>query len=304
MTRPGGLVRFVRAHDGALRLLAGGVVISFSAVFVKLVPIGPTATGVYRNLFGGLALLLIVLVRRKSLWRGPGPLGWASLAGVLFAVDIYCWHRSILYIGPGLATIIGNFQVFVLAFVGVMIFREKASWRFFVSIPVAVLGLFLLVGIDWRTLDASYRVGVGFGLLTALSYAGYLLTLRYSGRAAVRLDTTALLALVSLITALLLVPVALRQGESLHIPDGNTWLVLVSYGVLCQALGWIIILGALARVDASRAGLLLLVQPTLTFVWDILFFQRPTSLVEVAGALLTLGAIYLGSVRGRESESK
>jgi hypothetical protein len=29
----------------------------------------------------------------------------------------------------------------------------------------------------------------------------------------------------------------------------------------------------------------------------MLFFQRPTSLVEGLGALLALGAIYLGSVR-------
>ncbi len=128
---------FPGERAGILRVLAGGVLISFSAVFVKLAHVGPTASGVYRNLFGGLALLVVLSVRRESLWRGAGPLIWATLAGSLFAADILFWHRSILYIGPGLATIIGNFQVFVLAFVGIIVFREKASWRFVISIPLA-----------------------------------------------------------------------------------------------------------------------------------------------------------------------
>jgi drug/metabolite transporter (DMT)-like permease len=288
---------------GLLQMVVGGFLISFSAVFVKLSHTGPTATGVYRNLFGGITLLLIVFIRRDPLWRGARPMLWAVLAGVIFAVDILCWHRSILYIGPGLATIIGNFQVFVLAFVGVAIFHERPSWRFFVSIPLAVLGLFLLVGVDWSALDTSYRLGVLLGLATAVAYSAYILTLRYSQRSAVRLSGTANLAVISLVTALLLSIAAAGEGESLRIPDRQTGLVLVTYGVVCGALGWIVISSALPRVDASRVGLLLLVQPTLTFIWDILFFHRPTTVVEIAGALIALGAIYLGTTGRRPKSS-
>ena len=77
----------------------------------------------------------------------------------------------------------------------------------------------------------------------------------------------------------------------------NTALVLVAYGVLCQALGWIIISRNFHRVDASRAALILLLQPALTFAWDILFFDRKTSGLELAGALIAISAIYLGAVR-------
>jgi drug/metabolite transporter (DMT)-like permease len=50
-------------------------------------------------------------------------------------------------------------------------------------------------------------------------------------------------------------------------------------------------------VEASRAGLLLLLQPALTFVWDVLFFGRPTTAPEALGAALAIGAIYMGSAR-------
>ena len=227
------------------------------------------------------------------------PFSWALLAAVLFAADIWFWHRSIIYVGPGLATIMGNFQVFILATTGLLVFGERANWRFYVSIPLAFLGLFLLVGVDWSNLDASYRLGVMYGLLTAVCYAGYLLTLRYAQRSAVRLSATSNLALISLISAGLLALTVKLEGGSMRIPDAQTWGVLIAYGVLCQAMGWIIISRALRRVDASVAGLVLLLQPTLTFVWDVLFFQRPTALIEVIGATIALGAIYLGNTGRR-----
>ncbi len=42
----------------------------------------------------------------------------------------------------------------------------------------------------------------------------------------------------------------------------------------------------------------LLLQPTLSFAWDVLFFARGLTLQELAGAVIMLGAIYLGSKQG------
>jgi drug/metabolite transporter (DMT)-like permease len=289
-------VRGAIAHP-ELQIVAGSVLISFSAVFVKLAHTGPTASGVYRNLFGALALLVLVAVRRDRVWNGMRRLRWALIAGVCFAADIYFWHRSILHVGPGLATILGNFQVFFLAAVGILVFRERATWRFLSAVPLAVLGLFLLVGLHWGDFDASYRRGVLYGLLTAISYALYLLSLRGARRERERVSAVANLAVVSALTALLLAAAARAGGESLRIPDARSALVLVAYGVLCQALGWILISRTFHLVEASRASLILLLQPALTFLWDVVFFARPTTALEAGGALLAITAIYMGSVR-------
>lgn len=280
-------------------LVVGSALISLSAVFVRLADVGPSVSGFYRNLFGAAALFGVVALRRETLWRGWMPLGFAILAAVFFAADIFFWHRSIHYVGPGLATIMGNCQVFVLAAVGVWVFREQVTWKFVVAVPLAVLGLLLLVGQDWMELDSTYRAGVIFGVLTAVTYAGYLLTLRRAQRDAVRLSAPANLAVVTLLTAAILLPVAYADAGSLRVPNVRTWVILVTYGVVCQGTAWSIITRALRTVDASRAGLLLLLQPTLTFVWDILLFQRPTTWIEACGATLALCAIYLGSARRR-----
>jgi drug/metabolite transporter (DMT)-like permease len=286
-----------RLHRAELEIVVGSFLISFSGVFVKIADVGPTAAGVYRNLFGAIALLAIALARRDRFWKGWRNQWWVILGAIAFAADIYFWHRSIHDVGPGLATILGNFQVFFMAAAGILVFHEPATLRFLLSVPIAVTGLFLLVGLNWSDFDATYRRGVLFGLITAASYAAYLLCLRGARRERDRLSAPANLTWVSGLTAAILLVTALAGGESMRIPDARAFMVLVAYGVLCQALGWIIISRNFQRVPASRVALILLLQPALTFVWDMVFFDRATTGTELAGALLAIGAIYLGAVR-------
>ncbi|MGH8335846.1 MAG: EamA family transporter, partial [Gammaproteobacteria bacterium] len=62
-------------------------------------------------------------------------------------------------------------------------------------------------------------------------------------------------------------------------------------------LGWVLISSSIHKVRASQVGLILLLQPVCAFAWDVLFFGRRFTAVEIAGAVLALAAIYLGSVR-------
>jgi drug/metabolite transporter (DMT)-like permease len=55
------------------------------------------------------------------------------------------------------------------------------------------------------------------------------------------------------------------------------------------------IASSLSEVTTVEAGLALLLQPTLSFVWDVVFFNRPMTATELAGAGIVLVAIYLGS---------
>lgn len=286
-----------RSAAGLLQVAAGAVMISFAAVWVRLVDVGPTAAGVYRMLVGAVVLLPLALLRRERLWAGWRAFGFVAAAAGCFTLDLVFWHKSILLVGPGLATILANFQVFLLAAFGFVVLRERLHWRFAIAVPAALLGLFLLVGVNWRALADDYRAGVVFGLLTALSYGTYLLVLRASQARPSRLEPLPNLMAICWVTTILLVLVAVAEGESLRVPSPATGGILLLYGVTAQVLGWLLISRGIAQVEAGRAGLMLLLQPSLAFVWDILFFHRPTAATDVAGAVLALGAIYLGTLR-------
>ncbi|MCZ6560988.1 MAG: DMT family transporter [Gammaproteobacteria bacterium] len=286
---------FDKHHSSAtLRLLTGAVFISFSAVFVRLLSVPPTVSAFYRLLFGGGFLLLYVLVTKRSLFKGLTGLLAIVLAAAFFAADLWTWHRSIIYVGPGLATMLASFQVFFLALAGVLFFGERLRWQLMVGVPLALTGLGMIVGFDWQSLSEQYRTGIWLGLLTAVFYASYILSLRRTRTDGKQRSAVADLALVSLISAALLGVVTTTSGDSMALSWPGEIGILLAYALVAQVLGWLLIAHSLNQVPASRVGLILLLQPLLAFVWDVLFFSRSITPVELAGAILTLLGIYLG----------
>jgi drug/metabolite transporter (DMT)-like permease len=270
--------------------------ISFAPVFVRLTPVSPTDSAFYRTLFGGLMLAIWVFAARAPVERRSGfALAALIAAGVLFAADLAAWHRSIWYVGPGLATLLGNFQVFLLAFVGILFFREKARWELLLAIPMAVFGLGLIVGFEWDALAEDYRWGIIFGLLTAVFYAAYILALRRARAESPAGSIASDLMIVSLVAAGFLFAGAGLGGEPVALPDPRSAWMLVAYALVAQVVGWLLISGSLPHVPASRVGLILLLQPILAFIWDVLIFSRAFGPREITGAALAIIAIGLGS---------
>jgi drug/metabolite transporter (DMT)-like permease len=278
-----------------LRLFAGAALISLSPVWVKLVDVSPTTSGFYRVFFGGIAISLYLLLSRKQLQFSKRVWQILVLAAVFFALDLWFWHRSIIFVGPGLSTLLANFQVFILMLAGVLALRQRPSGLQIVAVPLALFGLAMIVGFDWRDLPPDYRMGVIYGLLTALVYAGYLLTMRFVRKDVASGMPTREIAVVSVAAAIMLGISAVAEGQSLVIPSMSDAGWLLAYGVLSHSLGYILIVSSLPQVSTTEAGLALLLQPTLSFVWDVLFFARPMTPAELSGAAIALIAIYLGS---------
>jgi drug/metabolite transporter (DMT)-like permease len=294
-------------HKGEIKQLTlfsltfGAVLISFSGVWVKVANVAPNVSAFYRVFIGGVTLLAAALYRRELRWPGARHLLLSLLCGLLLALDLWLYHYSIRYIGPGLGTILPNFQVFILAAAGILILKEPVRLMYLISLLLAVVGLFMIVGINWSYLEPSYRMGIIYGLAAAVCYAGFLLSLRKLQAAQMGTSFFYVLMLVSLTTAAFLgADVVFRRG-SLQVPDIQSLLALAALGLLSHTVGWILITNALPKMRASLSGLILLLQPALAFVWDVLFFQRPTTPVNWLGVTIALIAIYMGMARQTEN---
>ena len=93
---------------------------------------------------------------------------------------------------------------------------------------------------------------------------------------------------------------ALLNGESLAIVDGQTLLMLVIYGVMVQFVGWLMVNRSIGFISLGLAGLILLLEPVITYFVDVVFLHKPSSAVQIGGALLTVVAVYIGSLRPPE----
>lgn len=279
-----------------VQLITGGILISFSSVFVKLVHVGPTSAMFYRFFFGALALFIAALIRKNSLFQDFKSLCYAGLAGFLFSLDLFFWHRSILFVGPGLATILANFQVFILTLTGLIFLGERLRVLFIFSVIMAFFGLILLVGFDFQSMDKFFQLGIIYGLLTACFYSCVTLTIQKSQRLSARLGPVSNMVWLCLFGSVFGSFGVMTTGETFNIPDIESLIYLVAYGVVCSGIGWYFITKGLPRVSVSLAGLSLTIQPTFSFLWDVLFFAKPVTFQNLLGAVITIFAIYLGAV--------
>ena len=224
-------------HKGEIKQLTlfsltfGAVLISFSGVWVKVANVAPNVSAFYRVFIGGVTLLAAALYRRELRWPGARHLLLSLLCGLLLALDLWLYHYSIRYIGPGLGTILPNFQVFILAAAGILILKEPVRLIYLISLPLAVVGLFMIVGINWSYLEPSYRMGIIYGLAAAVCYAGFLLSLRQLQADQMGTSFFYVLMTVSLTTAAFLgADIIYRQG-SFQIPDLQSVLALLALGL-------------------------------------------------------------------------
>ena len=283
-------------------MVGGAALLSTSAPWVRIAEVSPSAAGFYRMLVGSAALFVLCRATDRRVWRGAAYALRFLPVAAFFALDLFLWHRSIHIVGPGLATILANLQVFVMAGAGALYFGEKPGWKFAVGLLMALPGLVVLVGVDFGAMQAGYLGGVALGAGAAVAYSGFLIGMRQAQGVDETLPPASNLMYATAWCGLILAGLVVVEGGSFAVPTLETGGALVAYGLLCQVGGWFLITGAMPKVPASLVGLLLLLQPALAMIWDVLFFDRPPRLADLGGAALVLAGLYLGSL-DRRAES-
>ncbi len=291
-----------RGRQATLFLVLGATCISFAPVFVKLIDpnlLGPTAIGFWRTLFGAIFLFGWAIVAKRPLTIPAPARKFALLAGFFFSLDLAFWHRSIFYTGAGMATILGNTQVFATSLLAWLIFKEKLSARYAISAITAVVGVSLLVGVWSKEIvfSSQYVMGVFFGVTTGLWYACFILSIKAAMHQKDQPDPISFMAWASAITAVCMGIGSVVESHPVIPPDLKSIAALVGVAIVAQAVGWRLISGTLSHVRAAHASLIILLQPVLATAWGFLLFHESLGALQIVGAMITLAAIYYGSIK-------
>lgn len=296
-----------------LALVAGAVGIAFAPILVRLSELPPTPTALWRMVFG-LPFFLVAraVVARRSGEPGAGgaPPAYAGLllAGAFFAGDLAAWHRSIQFTTVANATLLANFAPVLVTLVAWLFFQERVTGRFLVGLVLALCGAGLLVRVSAEAGPDPLR-GDLWGLLTAVFYAGYQLTVK---RLRAHTGTLDLMTAVTAFTALVLAVVTAWEGCAWWPGTPRGWAVLVALGAVPQFLGQGLIAYAMAGLPASFASVSLLLQPaTATFLAWMLLHERLGGRQALGGAAILLGVLlarrasagHTSGTRARRSES-
>jgi drug/metabolite transporter (DMT)-like permease len=274
--------------------LLGAFSISFSGVFYRFAHVTPETAAVFRCVYGLPLLLVAAVLERRSAGALPRrDRLLAVLAGVFFASDLIFWHHTIDAVGAGLATVLGNLQVVVVALGAWLLFGERPAGRTLAALPVILAGVLLIGGVVGAgTYGAAPLLGIVLGIVTAFSYAAYLIVLRHIGRR----HTAEPVAISTATTAVVAAVVGLALGRLEVVPSwpAHGWLALL--GVTAQSAGYLLISLSLPRLPAVVTSIILLAQPVIAVVLAMLLLGEAPSLAQLAGVALVVGGIAFATV--------
>ena len=282
--------------------LLGALVIAFSAILVRLADVTPVTAAFFRCAYAVPALAL--LARMESRRHGPRERRdrlLACLAGVIFAADLVFWNYSIQSVGAGLATVLGNVQVVLVALIAWLVLGERPTSRTLLAIPVALGGVVLISGVVGSgAYGDDPALGVLYGLLTAISYAAFLLILRQAGSSdrppgGLLFDATLASAVTVAIAGVAIGNLDLTPGL-----ESQAWLVLLALS--SQVLGWMLISVSLPRLPAALTSILLMLQPVCTVMLGALLLDESPSPVQLAGVAIVVAAVGFATLGSRPRE--
>jgi drug/metabolite transporter (DMT)-like permease len=282
---------------------AGALTIAFSAILVRLSHASPSTAAVFRCAYAVPALgLLAAIEHRRFGARNARDIRLSLIAGAFFAADLICWHHAIEDVGAGLGTVLGNLQVVLVGVLAWFILSERAEARVIAAVPVVLAGVVLISGVigsgDYGRDPAR---GVVYGVLTGLTYAGFILVLR-QGNHDLRRPAGPLFE-ATLASALFAAAAGIVLGDVSFVPrwPGHGWLLLLALS--SQVLGWLLISISLPRLPAALTSVLLTIQPVGSVMLGVAIFSESPSAAQLTGVAVVLGGVMIASLGPRRASA-
>jgi drug/metabolite transporter (DMT)-like permease len=275
-------------------LLALAAVWGASFMFIKIAvrELEPATLVCIRLGIGAIALLPVAFVslggralvrETRAAWR---PLVVIGLVNSAIPITSISWAET--HIDSGLTAVIQASAPLFTALLALRFARhDRVGGPRLVGLLVGFGGVALLVGAQPRG-DVLAALAVTF---SALCYA---IAAIYSARALV--DVPPLVSAIGALTAaaLALLPVALFQLPS-HFPSWEVTGAVLALGIGGTSLGYVLYYGLLAGAGASRSILITYLVPALALGYGAVFLGEPVTVAAVAGLLLVLAGVALGT---------
>lgn len=252
---------------------------------IKSASLSGPALSFYRISIGALLLATVVRAGRTNItpqtWR------WGALAGAVFGINLVMFVISIKMTTVANATLIGALQPAIVLLVAAPWFGETVTRREVGLVAVAIAGVgVVIVGSagspEWNLL------GDFLAMLAVLTFTAYFLI---SKHARSTVGTLEYMAVVHVAATVIVAPIALADPEDLWSFGWQDVAIVLFFALVSGTIGQLVIGWAHRYVDVSLSSLMMLGVPVVAALsaWAIL--GEELGLVQIAGAIITLGAI-------------
>ena len=272
------------------------IVLSSMPPLTKHIDVAGLALAAHRFVWLALLLLLVLVATGRRITLRGLQLGW--LPGLLFAGNIALFYTAVKLTTVANATVLGAIQpVLSLLLVGPL-FGEKVRRSEIAITVVAIAGVVIVVYGSSITPVWSPRGDV-LAFLATLLWTAYLVVAK---RARSELTAIELQTVLTLVAAVLTVPVALVSGQSVAVPRADWWglaLLVVIPGAGHTLVNW-----AHGHTPLVLVSMLFLLNPVVATGLAALFLGESVNGFQIAGMLLVLGSLGVLMVRLHRSRER
>ena len=257
---------------------------------------------VFRSCVTVLVLAVILLVQRVPLHFTPRHKRMLPLIGLLVGVQSLCLYSSVARLPVALALLAFNTYPIWTALWARLIYRQAPERALLLAMPVILLGLALALDVlgaasglgaslQWSRIGA----GVGFALAAACTF-GLALVITQNEAADIdgRVRTATTLSMAGLMALCL---VGVHGG--FHFPQAPAgWWGLVALSLL-YGTAFTVMFTLLPKLGVVGNSAIMNVEPVFALALAWLLLDQSIAPVQVAGALLVVGAVMALGLRKR-----
>ncbi|MFH1329156.1 MAG: DMT family transporter [Actinomycetota bacterium] len=270
-------------------LVAAVVAISFAAIFLKLAEPTHALTRSGLRLLMAAALLLPAVVRGWHRKRLQPVLGWAVVAGLLYAVHFSAWIWSLDLTSVAASVTLVTATPLLLAVVGVVTGRDRPEGRLWAALALGAAGVVIVGGAD-LSFSGRALAGDGLALLGTAAMAAYLLLARHLGP---DLEVWSFMGVACAVGGGTVMAVAAASGVALSPANGEALLYIFLSALIPQLVGHGLMTWSLRHTTPTVVALATLGEPvgSTLLAWAWLGEAAPAAVL--VGCAVVLAALIL-----------
>jgi drug/metabolite transporter (DMT)-like permease len=243
-------------------------------------------------------ILLLVFWRRRPLRGALRPGVWPRflLLSAIDASQAFAYFYAVRELGVAVATFIYYLQPLWVALLAPRILHVTTERVVYIAMPVAFVGLALVLGPSFSDTASLSLAGVLAALFSGLGFALFQILIKRQTR---EVSSVTMVIVMCLLDGLFLLPVALWSASGPGFVFGSRDLVAVLLiGVFTTALAFTMWVDGVARVRVQHAAILGLLNAVGSPVFAFLLLGQGLTAWVLAGGALILAAGALVVLRG------
>ncbi|MCR4942190.1 MAG: DMT family transporter [Campylobacter sp.] len=282
-----------------LGLIVGCIIFGLGSIIVALISVKAYALAFWRLALASIIFFALYKFLSRRFATNKKAIFFAILSGIFLAFDLAFWHEGIYAVGPGISTLLNSLQIFWLSLIGFFYFGEKQSKLQIFSLFLAIFGVFLIAVREFNA-NENALLGFIYAIASGLALALSMLCIKKVNEIE-KIDIFVLMFLISISGAASLIVPTLLFNPTNFLPQnlGEIGLIFI-YAAFMQCFAWGLIAFCVPLLSLHLTGLLLLSEPVATLFIDKFLLGKDITQIQWLGAVLTMLAIYLGSLKSKK----